>query len=100
MNFKETDLIGLQAHDFYSIKQVNCLKSVGNFINKIELHRGFQKENQGAYEIKLKGPVIYLIGPYKISGRVLILPIQGEGKSNITLGNVDFNRNIPQQFND
>lgn len=66
LNFKETDLIGLQAHDFYSIK-------------------GFQKDNQGAYEIKLKGPVIYLIGPYKISGRVLILPIQGEGKSNITL---------------
>jgi len=66
LNFKETDLIGLAAHDFYSMK-------------------GFQKGEQGAYEIKLKGPVLYLIGPYKISGRVLILPIQGEGKSNITL---------------
>jgi len=66
LNFKEIDLIGLAAHDFYSIK-------------------GFQRDNQGAYEIKLKGPVLYLIGPYKVSGRVLILPIQGEGKSNMTL---------------
>ncbi|KAJ6635879.1 Protein takeout [Pseudolycoriella hygida] len=66
LNFKETDLIGLKAHKFYSVK-------------------GFQKDKEGVYEIKLKGPVLYLIGPYKISGRVLILPIQGEGKSNITL---------------
>lgn len=52
----------------------------------IFFHRGFQKQNEGKYEIKLKGPVLYLIGPYKVTGRVLILPIQGEGQSNMTLG--------------
>lgn len=40
----------------------------------------------GKYSINVKGPALYLVGPYKISGRVLVLPIQGEGKSNITLG--------------
>lgn len=35
--------------------------------------------------MQVKGPALYLVGPYKISGRVLVLPIQGEGKSNITL---------------
>lgn len=36
--------------------------------------------------LKGKGPHLFLVGAYKISGRVLILPIQGEGASNITLG--------------
>lgn len=46
---------------------------------------GFQKEPAGKYMLKIKGPVLYLVGPYKISGRVLVLPIQGDGQSNITL---------------
>lgn len=70
LNFKETDLIGLIAHNIYSMT-------------------GFEKDPNGEYEIKLKGPVLNLIGPYKISGRVLILPIQGEGTSNITLVSPD-----------
>lgn len=51
------------------------------------IFRGFEKDPKGQFEIRLKGPVLYLVGPYKISGRVLILPVQGEGKSNMTLGN-------------
>lgn len=47
---------------------------------------GFQKNPAGRYVLKLKGPVLDLVGPYKISGRVLVLPIQGVGQSNITLG--------------
>jgi len=66
LKFKESDLIGLSAHDFYSFK-------------------GFQKGDHGVHEIKLRGPVLNWIGPYKISGRMLILPIQGEGMSNLTL---------------
>jgi len=31
-------------------------------------------------------PKITLTGPYKIDGRVLVLPIQGEGKAEIKLG--------------
>lgn len=30
-----------------------------------------------------------LIGDYSISGRILVLPIQGEGKCNLTLDNMD-----------
>lgn len=62
------------------------LNSLKYFINRTGAYRGFEKDYQGTYEIKLKGPVLYLVGAYKISGRVLILPVQGEGKSNMTLG--------------
>lgn len=48
---------------------------------------GFQTNPEGKYVFHLKGPILYLIGPYKISGRVLVLPIQGDGISNTTLGN-------------
>lgn len=37
--------------------------------------------------MRLKGPVFVLTGPYTIQGRILILPIQGQGKSNFTLEN-------------
>lgn len=33
--------------------------------------------------------MLHLVGPYTISGRVLILPIQGTGMSNLTLANPD-----------
>lgn len=46
---------------------------------------GFQRDPNGKYSLACKGPALYLVGPYKISGRVLVLPIQGAGKSNITL---------------
>lgn len=51
---------------------------------------GFQKSPVGRYLVNLKGPVLYLVGPYSISGRVLVLPIQGVGTSNITLGECAF----------
>lgn len=46
---------------------------------------GFKKDLRGKYQLKGKGPALYLAGPYEISGRVLILPIQGVGDQNITL---------------
>lgn len=50
---------------------------------------GFQADPVGQYELRLKGSALYLIGPYTISGRILILPIQGEGMSNMTLVSPD-----------
>lgn len=47
--------------------------------------RGFGPNPEGNYLIELKGPVLTLVGPYEISGRILILPIQGSGRSNITI---------------
>ncbi|XP_055327032.1 protein takeout-like [Sitodiplosis mosellana] len=66
LQFKEVDLIGLSDCRFSRIT-------------------GFQKDPNGKYSLACKGPALYLVGPYKISGRVLVLPIQGVGKSNITL---------------
>lgn len=37
----------------------------------------------------LKSPQVALIGDYSINGRILVLPIQGEGKCNLTLDNMD-----------
>lgn len=39
-------------------------------------------------EMAVLVPVASLVGGYKINGKVLILPIQGEGKSNMTMGNL------------
>lgn len=49
------------------------------------LRRGFSRQPAGEYEFRLKGPVLHLVGPYTISGQVLVLPIQGKGHSNMTL---------------
>lgn len=53
-----------------------------------ESNRGFGKTPEGKYLLSVRGPPLSLVGPYKISGRVLVLPIQGVGQSNITLGTV------------
>lgn len=59
-----------------------------NIIVRFGFFSGFQKGLAGKYLLNVKGPRLFLVGPYKISGRVLVLPIQGVGKSNITLGNL------------
>ncbi|XP_031627222.1 protein takeout-like [Contarinia nasturtii] len=66
LDFKDVDLIGLSNCRFTKIS-------------------GFQRNPTGKYELVVKGPALYLVGPYKIAGRVLILPVNGEGRSNITL---------------
>lgn len=60
-------------------------------LNQADVKRisGFGKEVEERIEMDLFTPQISLIGPYTINGRVLILPVQGKGDSNITLDNVD-----------
>uniref|UniRef100_A0A1L8DQ65 Putative hemolymph juvenile hormone binding protein n=1 Tax=Nyssomyia neivai TaxID=330878 RepID=A0A1L8DQ65_9DIPT len=60
-------------------------------LNKADMKRisGYGKEIEKRIEMDLFTPQISLIGPYTINGRVLILPVQGKGDSNITLDNVD-----------
>lgn len=41
------------------------------------------------YEIYAKLPLVTLQGDYKINGRVLVLPIQGVGKSSLNFENVE-----------
>lgn len=54
---------------------------------------GFNRNPQGnKLDIRLKSPKIELHGPYKAMGRVLLLPIQGDGICNLTLGNDNFKK--------
>lgn len=48
--------------------------------------RGFGKDLATKHEVIFKTDKLALVGDYKISGKVLVLPIHGSGKSNITLG--------------
>lgn len=48
---------------------------------------GFEKDPlRSKFEIEASVPRISLVGKYKINGKVLVLPIQGRGKSNLTIG--------------
>lgn len=47
-------------------------------------------DNPSVVELNLLLPVATLVGNYKINGKVLILPIQGQGISNMTMANCDF----------
>lgn len=71
LNFKDVDFLGLSRAQVMSVK-------------------GFEPDfHNKKIEIRIKVPLASLLGDYKVSGRVLVLPIQGEGKSNLTLTNVD-----------
>ena len=46
---------------------------------------GFSKNIQDTkHEVYLKAPTIQMLADYDMSGRVLILPIQGNGRCNLT----------------
>lgn len=52
---------------------------------------GFDHDPKSSkYEIHARVPRLELIAKYNISGRVLILPIQGNGRSNLTFGKTKF----------
>uniref|UniRef100_A0A1B0CZX6 Uncharacterized protein n=1 Tax=Phlebotomus papatasi TaxID=29031 RepID=A0A1B0CZX6_PHLPP len=53
--------------------------------------KGFEKDPTNVlFEAEAALKQVALLGRYKIDGRVLILPIQGNGKSNLTLDNLTF----------
>uniref|UniRef100_A0A182TNZ6 Uncharacterized protein n=1 Tax=Anopheles melas TaxID=34690 RepID=A0A182TNZ6_9DIPT len=69
LNFKKVDLSGFREAQ---IKKINGFTS-----------------NPTKMEMNLLVPVASLVGGYRINGKVLILPIQGEGNSNMTMVNCD-----------
>lgn len=69
IDLKNTNMYGLSNGQYYNVN-------------------GFKKDPEGVLEIKIKIPLYQIIGTYKASGQILILPIQGNGQANITLGNV------------
>ncbi|XP_036343299.1 protein takeout-like [Rhagoletis pomonella] len=50
--------------------------------------KGFGKDLGTKHDLYAVAPVLSMIGDYTIKGRVLVLPITGTGKSNITMVNV------------
>lgn len=49
---------------------------------------GFEKDPRTSkYELEAKIKRVVMAGKYKVNGKVLVLPIQGKGRSNLTLGN-------------
>uniref|UniRef100_A0A336LPE9 CSON015406 protein n=1 Tax=Culicoides sonorensis TaxID=179676 RepID=A0A336LPE9_CULSO len=71
LNFKDVDFLGLSGAQVKTVK-------------------GFEPDFKNKkVEIRVTIPIASLLGNYKINGRVLVLPIQGEGRSNLTLTNAD-----------
>lgn len=61
----------------------------GLSIAKVYKVSGFNENPQGdKLDIRFKTPKITIAGPYKVLGKVLILPIQGDGTCNLTLGDL------------
>lgn len=77
LNFRNITFVGLSNAEVYKVS-------------------GFHQNPQGdKLDIRFKTPKITIAGPYKINGKVLILPIQGDGLCNLTLGNL---RNFCQEI--
>lgn len=64
--FEKLDLFGLSKAKVYHISGFN--------------------ENSEKLEIRFKTPLASCISPYKASGRILIIPISGEGNSRLLFG--------------
>ncbi|XP_037956730.1 protein takeout-like [Teleopsis dalmanni] len=47
--------------------------------------KGFGKDLTKKIEIRLKSDILMMIGDYEVDGKILVLPITGKGKSNLTL---------------
>lgn len=60
----------------------NAYGVAGMRISKVE---GLGKDPRGPHSLTFKSPFTSLVGDYEISGKILILPIRGTGRSNITL---------------
>lgn len=59
---------------------------------KVQSVRGFEKIPDGqVFSVNATVDQVKLLGDYKINGRVLVLPIRGQGRSNLTLDNLKIN---------
>lgn len=52
---------------------------------KVTQINGFRKDFERAkMEIRFNYPILSIYGPYKLEGKVLVLPVQGDGIANLT----------------
>lgn len=65
-NFENIDLTGLEKAKIYKIS-------------------GFNNESN-ELEIRLKTPLASCVGPYKLTGSILLIPISGQGNIKLVFG--------------
>lgn len=71
LNFRNIELLGLSKARVYKVS-------------------GFNRNPQSnKIDIRFRIPRIVISGPYKTIGRILVLPITGEGIANMTLTDAD-----------
>ena len=88
INFRNINLSGLSKAKVYKLS-------------------GFFRKPQGdKIEIRIRMPSLQITGPYKSKGKILLLPINGDGTSNMTLGkneqlarNISFDNSFDSTFN-
>lgn len=66
-----------------SLRNINLIGLSGTRFTKIEGFR--QNIDRSKIEIRFIHPVMRIEGPYKLNGKVLVLPVQGSGIANISL---------------
>jgi Haemolymph juvenile hormone binding protein (JHBP) len=68
LNFRDIELTGISKAKVYKLS-------------------GFNRNSQSdKVDFRFKMPQLQITGPYKSFGKILLLPIQGDGTSNMTLG--------------
>lgn len=105
-SFKGIDEIGLPSFDPLRIEKMNIVQGgnssvqidlkfrnvelVGLSKSKVYKVSGFKKDPQGnKLHFDFKTPLGTIVGPYVISGQILILPIVGDGNVTLNLINLD-----------
>lgn len=78
---------------------VNLKIQLRNFdlrgLSNVRFHKidGFPERFEKAkMEFRFLYPVMHIQGPYKLEGRVLVLPVQGDGIANLTFCKIAWNR--------
>lgn len=87
LNIKALDLVQGSKSPVNIVMNLRNVTFSGLSKAKAYKASGFSENPQGAkLDIRFKAPKIAIIGPYKAFGKVLVLPIQGDGIGNMTLG--------------
>lgn len=80
-----------QAGDGPVTLKINLRNIEMNGMSQMKFYKmdGFRKEiDKAKIEMRFKCPALNIQGPYKLDGRVLVLPVQGDGIINLTLGKI------------
>ncbi|KAI8120734.1 Protein takeout [Lucilia cuprina] len=102
INLKKLNPLGVKIVNIQQGKEspVNMnLNLKNNLVYGLETQKtikvkGFGKDLTGKHSVKLHYNYISVVGDYDIDGKILILPITGSGKSNITMVDVNIYMNF------